>query len=48
MNTFNKLHPICPTCGHVSPESQDRICPKDKTYKVMEILTFDENMYLVR
>ena len=46
--TYQKLHPICQICGHYSPESQDRICPVDNSYKRMEILTLDENASLVR
>jgi len=46
--TYEKLHPICPVCGHYSPESQDRICPVDKSYKKLEIITVDENAYIVR
>ena len=45
--TYNKLHPICQICGHWSPESQDRICPVDKSFKKMEVLTFNENGSLV-
>jgi ribosomal protein L32 len=47
-NTYEKFHPICQICGHYSPESQDRICPVDKSYKKMEIITVDENAYIVR
>ena len=46
--TYEKFHPICPTCGHVDPEGWNMICPIDKTYKVRQVLTFDENLNLVR
>ena len=45
---YQKFHPICQICGHVSPESQDRICPLDKSYKKSEVITLDENFNLVR
>jgi ribosomal protein L32 len=48
-NTYEKLHPICSTCGHVNSfESWEMICPTDKTYKTREVLTFTESGYYVK
>lgn len=46
--TFDKFHPICPKCGHIDPEGWMMICPVDKTYKVHQVITFDENLNPVR
>ena len=35
------LKPKCLTCGRVSVESQDRICPIDKTYMKLELVEIE-------
>ena len=41
MNTITILKPKCLTCGRVSVETQDRICPIDKTYMNLELVEIE-------
>lgn len=41
MNTIQIMKPKCLTCGYISVESQDRICPKDKKYMRLELVEIE-------
>ena len=41
MNTITIMKPQCKVCGYIPAESQDRICPKDKTYMNLELVEIE-------